>query len=72
VRVRRGKFSANADVGPVLGASTITFEGSIWEETGNDSDRVVQISSLSGNSDEPIQVSIKKRMGPLKFQFRSK
>jgi len=72
VRVRRGKFSANADVGPVLGASTITFEGSIWEETGNDSDRAVQISSLSADSDEPIQVSVKERMGPLKFEFRSK
>lgn len=72
VRVRRGKFSAANKVGPVVGPSTVTFEGSIWEQTGKDSDRAVTLSSLSAGSDEPIDVLVEEGMDPLSFSFDSK
>ncbi len=72
VRVRRGNFSAKAEVGPILGKSTLTFEGSIWETTGNPEDKAVSLSSLSPASDDPIRISVSESMKPLQFDFTSR
>lgn len=72
VRVRRGGFSAKAEDGPVLGNATLTFEGSIWELTGNAEDKAVALSSLSPGGDSPIKVAVSETMEPLHFDFSSK
>ncbi|MDF1816619.1 MAG: alpha/beta hydrolase [Verrucomicrobiales bacterium] len=41
-RVRRGKFSAKKESGPVIAKSSVELTGSIWEETGNAADKVVE------------------------------
>ncbi|MDA7922053.1 alpha/beta hydrolase [Verrucomicrobiales bacterium] len=72
VRVRRGKFSAKSDVGPVVGAATLTFEGSIWELTVDAGDKAVSLSSLSPGNDEQISLPVSEGMEPLHFDFSSK
>ncbi|MEC5126906.1 alpha/beta hydrolase [Verrucomicrobiales bacterium BCK34] len=72
VRVRRGSFSAKPEEGPVLGKSTLTFEGSIWEATGNPEDKAVALRSLSPDSDAPITVAVSGEMKPLQFDFTSR
>lgn len=71
VRVRRGGFSAKLADGPVLGNATLTFEGSIWETTGNADDTAVRLISLSPGQD-PISVAVSESMKPLYFDFTSK
>ncbi len=72
VRVRRGSFSAKQEIGPVLGKATLTFEGSIWELTGNDDDKAVALSSLSPDDKAPISVVVSGSMKPMTFDFTSK
>lgn len=66
VRVRRGKFSARAEEGPLAGRATVTFEGSIWEETGDPEDEVVRLDSPVAS---PVEIA--PEMEPLRFEFRS-
>ncbi len=72
VRVRRGRFSAGADDGPLVGAATLTFEGSVWEATGNPEDVAVELESLSPGDDKPIEVTVEAGMEELKLDFQSK
>jgi acetyl esterase/lipase len=72
IRVRRGKFAAKAQDGPLVGSATITFEGSVWEETGNPTDRAVRLESLSPADDRPVEIGVKPGMEPVKLEFRSK
>lgn len=51
-RIRNGRFSAKKEEGPVVGKSTVTFTGSIWEATEDDSDEVV-----SGELEETVEVT---------------
>lgn len=71
VRVRRGKFSSPESTGPVVGASKLRFEGSIWEETEDAEDKIVQLDSLKPGG-EPLLVEVKPGMSPLRFEFSSK
>lgn len=71
VRVRRGKFSAPAEVGPVTGPATITFEGSIWETTGDDADTAVQLGTLEPGGG-PIEVEVSGDPFVRNFEFRSR
>ena len=64
IRVRRGKFAAKQAEGPVPGPAQIQFEGSIWEATRDDKDRVIQ---LDGGT-----VELKKGQKPIRLEFRSK
>ncbi len=72
VRVRRGKFSASAADGPVIGKATVTFEGSIWEATGDSSDTAVALQSLSPDSDEPIVVLVGRETGAIQLELKSR
>jgi len=72
VRVRRGKYSASAEVGPVKGVATVTFEGSIWESTGSPDDKVVNLNSTSPEDDAPIKLELLGGDGPIDFEFRSR
>ncbi len=71
VRVRRGKFSAKVEEGPVVGKTTLKFEGSIWEETGADEDRVVKLDSLKPGGD-PLAVEVTEGGEVLRFEFSSR
>lgn len=71
VRVRRGEFSASEQGGPFVGKSTIEFEGSIWEATGDDSDTVVQLDSLAPG-EPPLEVTLDKANEAMSFAFRSR
>lgn len=70
VRVRRGKFSADADTGPMTGKATLKFEGSIWESTNAPEDRAVKLETLEPGGD-PIRVDVKAGAGPMNLDFRS-
>lgn len=72
VRVRRGKFAATEEVGPVPGPATLSFEGSIWEATSNPGDKAVSLKSLSPGNPSPIEVEVKAEMEPLQLDFSSK
>lgn len=72
VRVRRGNFSAKADTGPVSGPAKVTFQGSIWEETGDAKDKAVHLETLSPGSDIPITLSIEEGMEPISLEFLSR
>jgi len=80
LRVRNGKFRAEAASGPVIGKSAITFEGSIWEHTQDVDDRVIQSDRLSQSDAEPLYLKLKASAAPphaepppeeLKFEFKS-
>ncbi|MDF1658400.1 MAG: alpha/beta hydrolase [Verrucomicrobiales bacterium] len=71
IRVRRGKFAAPEEVGPVVGKATLTFEGSIWEATGNLKDESVTLDSLSPQNPAPFKLELKAGMEPLKLDFLS-
>lgn len=72
VRIRRGKFAANKDVGPLQGAATLSFEGSIWEATVNSGDNTVLLDSLSPDDEAPLAVEVKAEMEPIRLDFLSK
>ena len=72
VRVRRGKYSAPAEFGPVKGKATLTFEGSIWESTGSPDDKVVNLKSKSPHYDVPIEVPLEDGAGRIDLEFRSR
>lgn len=72
VRVRRGNFSAKESDGPVLGKSRVVFEGSIWEETGDEADRVIQLEKKSPSETEPIILDIQADHPPLEIQYSSR
>tara|TARA_R110002096_G_scaffold433006_6_gene650899 strand:- start:1461 stop:2720 length:1260 start_codon:yes stop_codon:yes gene_type:complete len=80
VRIRRGKYSANEAQGPVVGNARISFEGSIWEATGDANDQAVKLQSLTPSDENPIEVTIEsvgkpggKPVGkPMNFEFRSR
>ncbi len=72
IRVRRGKFAALEEVGPVVGRATLTFEGSIWEATGDPEDESVARDSLSPQNQAPIKIEVTPAMEPLKLDFLSK
>lgn len=72
VRIRRGKFSVPAKDGPVLGDSTLTLEGSIWEKTGSEKDRAVSLKTLSPDAEAPIKVAVGENNEPLALEFRSR
>ncbi len=71
VRARRGKFSAKAEEGPVVGKATVKFEGSIWEVTGDESDQVVELAEEKPGSGE-IVVEVREGMDSLELAFRSR
>lgn len=71
VRARNGRFSAKAEDGPVVGNSTVKFEGSIWEATGDEADRVVNLDSLKPGG-EVIAVEVQEGMEPLELEFSSR
>ena len=71
VRARRGKFSAGAEDGPVIGKSTIKFEGSIWEATRDAADSVVKLEGLKPGSDA-MTVEVKEGMEPLNLEYSSR
>ncbi len=76
LRVRGGKFSADAASGPIIGKSAITFEASIWEETQNPDDRVILTDRLSQNDAEPLYLTLKSSaespLEALSFEIESK
>ncbi|MEM9282322.1 MAG: alpha/beta hydrolase [Verrucomicrobiota bacterium] len=71
IRVRRGRFSASEEMGPLLGRCQLFFEGSIWEATGSEEDSVVQLDSFEPGG-KPIELEITSGMAPLEFDFRSR
>lgn len=71
VRVRRGRFSASAADGPVVGKGRLRFEGSIWEETEDSGDGVVSLESLAPGG-KPVAVEVKGKMDPMEFHFLSR
>ena len=72
VRVRLGKYSAPAELGPVKGKATLTFEGSIWESTGSPNDKVVNLKSKSPHDDAPIEVPLEDGAVRIDLEFRSR
>lgn len=72
VRVRRGKFSAKAESGPVAGRSVLKFEGSIWEATGAAEDSVVRLDRLRVGDAEVLAVELGAETKPLRFEFHSR
>ena len=72
IRIRRGKFSATEVVGPVVGKARVTFEGSVWETTGADEDKVVRLSTLSPKDEQPIEIKIEAGAQPISLEFRSR
>jgi len=71
VRVRGGKFSAKAEEGPVVGKTTLRFEGSIWEATGSEGDRVVRLESLKPGG-EFLRVEVAGDGNRMAFEFVSR
>lgn len=63
VRIRRGKFRADASSGPIAVPSKLKFSGSIWEETQNPDDGVVEIDGE--------MVEVKAGMEPLNVILKS-
>ena len=76
LRVRGGKFHADAASGPVIGKSAITFEASVWEQTQNPDDRVILTDRLSQNDAGPLYLTLKARADDtseaLSFEIESK
>lgn len=70
VRVRNGKFSAKEGEGPIAGKALLKFEGSIWEATGSDEDRVVRLESPKPGG-EALAVEVGNG-SPLRFEFSSR
>ncbi|MEM9017459.1 MAG: alpha/beta hydrolase [Verrucomicrobiota bacterium] len=71
VRVRRGKFSSEEATGPFAGKATLSLEGSIWETTGDENDRAIELKSLERGGD-PIEVNMTEGMDPIRLSFRSR
>ncbi len=71
VRVRRGKFSAKAGEGPVAGKARVKFEGSIWEETGDEADRVVALEATEPGG-RPLTMELGEKGEPLRLEYRSR
>lgn len=72
VRVRRGKFSANAETGPFVGKATVVFEGSIWEATGAAEDNVVRLETLSPGNGKVVELEIAEGSGAITLEYRSR
>ncbi len=72
IRVRRGNFSAKEEDGPVLGKSRLVFEGSIWEETGSEKDRVIQLEKKSPSDTETVTLDIQAEHPPLELHYSSR
>lgn len=72
VRIRNGKFSAKAEDGPLLGKSDLSFEGSIWEATGDAKDRRVRLDRLAPGDSTAMSIEVTEKMEPLKLEFHSR
>lgn len=72
VRVRKGKFSAKKEDGPVLGKSRIVFEGSIWETTGKEKDKRVRLEKLVPKAMQPLSLDVEPDHPRLQFEYSSK
>lgn len=72
VRVRKGRFSAKPEDGPILGKATVSFEGSIWEESGDDKDVAVSLTSLNPGEKVPVVIEVKSQMEPIELEFQSR
>lgn len=72
VRVRRGKFSAKAGVGPFVGKATVHFEGSIWEATGAEEDNLVRLEELTPGDGKAVKVELTEDSGPISLEYRSR
>ena len=59
LRVRNGKFQADANSGPIIGRTAISFEASIWEKTQNPEDRVIQTDRLSPNDRVGLYIDVR-------------
>ncbi len=71
VRVRSGKFSAKAEDGPLIGKSTVTFEGSIWEATGSAEDVAVRLDRFKPGGDL-IRIDVAESGNRLRYEFFSR
>lgn len=71
VKVRRGKFSAPVEAGPITGATTLRFEGSNWEATGDPKDQMATFESLSPEDKELLVIEVKEEMEPIRLDFIS-
>lgn len=60
IRIRKGRFKADAENGPLPGKSRVTFAASIWEETQDPSDRVhiIDRGIVDLDSDEPLSFEL--------------
>jgi acetyl esterase/lipase len=72
VRVRRGKFSAKAEVGPLIGKSKVKFEGSIWEETGAAEDVAVSLETLAPGDTKVVEIEVAESGTKVKLDYRSR
>ncbi len=72
IRVRNGRFSTKEEEGPLLGTSNLNFEGSIWESTGDEKDRRVQLDRLQPGDAGSFSIEVASGMEPLKLEFRSR
>ncbi|NNE91197.1 MAG: alpha/beta hydrolase [Verrucomicrobiales bacterium] len=69
LRIRKGNFSG--DVAATTGR--LRFAASIWEETNEDTDRVITTESLSPDSKEPVKFSLQPdATNPLSLEFELK
>lgn len=72
LRIRRGKFSAPAESGPIVGKSAVTFEASIWEQTRAPEDGVIRTDRLSPDSAEPLSVAVKAGKNEVSYELKSR
>ncbi len=72
VRVRRGKFSVKPEAGPIVGKSTVKFEGSIWEETGAANDKAVRLEELTPGAGKAVEVEVAATGTNLNLDYRSR
>ena len=72
VRVRKGKFDAKTEEGPVIGPTLIKFEGSVWEATGAAKDKAVRLEKLTPGDEKPVAIEIAASGAPIKLDYRSR
>lgn len=72
VRIRNGRFSAKVEDGPVVGKSTIRFEGSIREATGLEEDKVVSLGNLTPDDHKAVEMVVEDGGSPIRLEYRSR
>ncbi len=72
VRIRNGRFSVKAEDGPVVGKSTILFEGSIREATGLEEDKAVRLETLTPGDEKAVEMDIAEGGAPIRLEYRSR